>query len=179
MSTNIAISVSSQGYGNEAAFDYRANMTGHLVIKPSNGCEFLDMLANLSSQIRLISIIKIFSHTYERGIIMSNWSGFYDKPGPEDTKKARYISDLSRKISQDIIFFAPNPQILIFGCNTAGNFSQKLSAAIEGTVIASYGGTYPEIWNNKETGIFISAGQWLVYKKGNFVYSAGKKLRAW
>lgn len=178
MSTS-AISVSAQGYGNEAAFDYRAEMTGHIIIKPSTGIELLDMFANISTKVGAISVVKIFSHTYERGIIMSNWSGFYDKPGPEDTKRAKYIADLSEKILQGKIIFAPNPQIIIFGCNTAGKFSQELSAAIGGTVIASAGGTYPEIWGNKETGVFISTGQWLVYKNGNFAYSAGKRFRAW
>lgn len=178
MPENIAISASAQGYGNEAAFDYRAEMTGHLIIKPSTGVELLEMLSNLSTN-GAIYLLKIFSHTYARGIIMSNWSGFYDEPGPEDTKRARYISDLSEMISQGKIVFAPNSQILIFGCNTSGKFSQELSAATGGTVIASAGGTYPEIWGNKETGVFISTGQWIAYKNGLYAYSVGKRLRAW
>lgn len=84
---SIAVAVSAQGYGDEGAFDYRAEMTGHIIIKPSTGQEFLDMLADLSKSRGPIFLMKVFSHSYTRGIIMTNWSGFYDEPGPEDTKK--------------------------------------------------------------------------------------------
>jgi hypothetical protein len=175
----LAIAVSAQGYGAEAAFDYRAERTGHIVIKPSTGQEFLNILADLSQNRGPISLIKIFSHSYPRGIIMTNWSGFYDEPGPSDTKRAAYVSDLAARIQKGDILFAGGSQILLFGCDLAGNFSIKLSAATGGTVIASSGGTYPEIAGGRETGIFISTDRWEVYTAGSFSYSAGKRLRAW
>lgn len=176
---SIAIAISAQGYGTEAAFDYRAEMTGHIVIKPSNGQEFLNMLAEFSQNQGVIYLLKVFSHSYPRGIIMSNWSGFYDEPGPNDTKKAAYVSDLSARIQKGDIRFAGGSQILLFGCDLAGNFSIKLSAATGGTVIASSGGTYPEIAGGRETGVFITTDQWQVYTAGSYSYSAGKRLRAW
>lgn len=175
----IALAVSAQGYGAEAAFDHRAEMTGHIIIKPSSGQEFLNMLAGLSQSRGPISLIKVFSHSYPRGIIMTNWSGFYDEPGPEDTKRAAYIADLSVQIQKGNILFASGSHILLFGCDLAGNFSIKLSAATGGSVIASSGGTYPEIAGGRETGVFITTDQWEVYTAGNYAYSAGKRLRAW
>ncbi|HHW03804.1 MAG TPA: hypothetical protein GXX35_13530 [Thermoanaerobacterales bacterium] len=175
----IAIAVSAQGYGAEAAFDYRAQKTGHIVIKPSSGQEFLNMLAELSQTRGPISLIKVFSHSYPRGIIMTNWSGFYDEPGPNDTKKAAYVSDLSYHIKNGNIRFSGNSQILLFGCDLGGNFSVRLSAATGGIVVASSGGTYPEIAGGRETGVFITTDQWEVYKAGSYSYSAGKRLRAW
>jgi len=175
----ISIAVSGQGYGDEGAFDYRAEMTGHIVIKPKDGKEFLELLAQLSRTLGPINIIKVFSHSYKRGIILTNWSGFYDEPGPEDTGRAAYVSDLAAKVQSGEIVFAPNPQILLFGCNQDGNFSEKLSAAIRGTVIASKGGSYPEIRGNRETGVFISTMRWEVYINGAFSHSAGTRLRAW
>lgn len=175
----ISVAVSAQGYGHEAAFDYRAGRTGHIIIKPKDGKEFLDMLAQLSQTQGRLNIIKVFSHSYHRGIIMTNWSGFYDEPGPEDTNRAAYVSDLRARVQSGDILFTPNPQILLFGCNQDGNFSEKLSAAIGGTVIASKGGSYPEIRGNKETGVFISTIRWEVYINGAFSHSAGTRLRAW
>lgn len=179
MKADIKISVSAQGYGAEPAFDYRAEKTGYIVIKPSTGIEFLELLSHFSHNFSAISIIKIFSHSYERGIIMTNWSGFYDKPGPEDTKEAAYISNLIEYINTGKIIFTPNPQIIMFGCNLGGSFSRELSAAIGGTVIASEGGSYPEIAGNQETGVFISTSHWSVYKNGSYTYSAGKRFHAW
>jgi len=175
---SIAVAVSAQGYGDEGAFDYRAEMTGHIIIKPSTGQEFLDMLADLSKSRGPIFLMKVFSHSYTRGIIMTNWSGFYDEPGPEDTKKAAYLRDLADRIQEGNIRFAPDSQILLFGCDL-GAFSQKLSAVTGGTVVGSDGGTYPEIWGNRETGVFLTTDDWLVYKNGSFAYSAGKRNRAW
>ncbi|RKL63374.1 hypothetical protein DXT63_06265 [Thermoanaerobacteraceae bacterium SP2] len=175
----LAIAVSAQGYGAEAAFDYRAEMTGHTVIKPSSGQEFLEMLSELCKKGGAIYIIKVFSHSYPRGLIMTNWSGFYDEPGPSDTKRAAYVSDLAARIQKGDILFAGGSQILLFGCDLAGNFSIKLSAATGGSVIASTGGTYPEIAGGRETGIFISTDRWEVYTAGSFSYSAGNRLRAW
>ncbi|WP_422443633.1 hypothetical protein [Thermoanaerobacterium sp. DL9XJH110] len=179
MSPRIAIAVSAQGYGNEAAFDYRAERTGHIVIKPRDGREFLNLLSELSRSRGLIHIVKIFSHSYPRGIIMTNWSGFYDEPGPHDTNRAAYVGNLAARIQKGEIIFSVDSQILMFGCNLAGNFSKKLSAATGGTVIASAGGTYPEIRGGLETGVFISTSRWEAYKNGSFAYSAGKRLRAW
>jgi len=175
----VAIAVSAQGYGAEAAFDYRAEMTRHTVIKPATGQEFLKMLAELSQTVGPISLIKIFSHSYERGIIMTNWSGFYDEPGPSDTKMAAYVSDLAAWIQKGDIRFAGGSQILLFGCNLTGNFSMKLSAATAGSVIASDGGTYPEIAGGRETGVFITTDLWKVYIAGSYSHSAGKRLQAW
>jgi hypothetical protein len=127
----------------------------------------------------IIHTIKIFSHSYRRGIIMTNWSGFYDEPGPEDTKMAAYVQDMLVHVQSKKIIFTNNSQILMFGCNLAGVFSEKLSSATTGTVIASDGGTYPEIRGNRETGVFISTSDWKVYKNGVYAYSAGKRLRAW
>lgn len=174
-----AIAVSAQGYGAEAAFDYRAEMTRHTVIKPSTGQEFLRMLAELSRTVGPISLIKIFSHSYERGIIMTNWSGFYDEPGPSDTKRAAYASDLAARVQKGDIRFVGGSQILLFGCDLTGNFSIKLSAATGGSVIASAGGTYPEIYGGRETGVFITTDQWEVYTAGSYSYSAGTRLQAW
>jgi len=175
---SIAIAVSAQGYGDEAAFDYRAEMTGHTIIKPSTGQEFLEMLADLTKTRGPIFLMKVFSHSYPRGIIMSNWSGFYDEPGPQDTKKAAYLSDLADRIQKGIIRFTPDSQILLFGCDL-GTFSRKLSAVTGGTVVGSDGGTYPEIWGNRETGVFLTTDSWLVFKNGSLAYSAGKRYRAW
>ena len=175
----VSIAVSGQGYGDEGAFDYRAEMTGYIVIKPRDGKEFLNMLAELSRTRGPLNIIKVFSHSYKRGIIMTNWSGFYDERGPEDTDRAAYVSDLATLVQNGEIVFTPNPQILLFGCNQDGNFSEKLSAAIKGTVIASKGGSYPEIRGNRETGVFISTIRWEVYRNGAFSHSAGTRLRAW
>ena len=175
---SVAVSASAQGYGDEGAFDHRAEMTGHIIIKPSTGQEFLDMLADLSQSRGPIYLLKIFSHSYPRGIIMTNWSGFYDERGKEDTKRAAYLSDLADRIQKGDIKFAPDSQILLFGCDL-GSFSQKLSAITGGTVIGSDGGTYPEIWGNRETGVFLTTDDWLVYRNGSFAYSAGKRLQAW
>jgi len=175
---SFSVAVSAQGYGDEGAFDYRAEMTGHMVIKPSTGQEFLDMLAELSQKFGPIFLMKVFSHSYHRGIIMTNWSGFYDEPGPEDTKRAAYLKDLSDRIQRGDIRFTPDSQILLFGCDL-GTFSQKLSAVTGGTVVGSDGGTYPEIWGNRETGVFLSTDDWLVFKNGTLAYRAGKRYRAW
>ncbi|MCG0274785.1 MAG: hypothetical protein L5655_01300 [Thermosediminibacteraceae bacterium] len=176
---NVAVAVSAHGYGHEGAFDYRAFKTGHIVIKPKNGKEFLKMLSDISKTNGPIYLMKVFSHSYPRGIIMTNWSGFYDEPGPNDTPKAAYISDMVELINKREILFSSNPQIMLFGCNLAGNFAEKLSAAVSGTVIAPRGDSYPEIRGNQETGIFIAVTQWEVYIKGRYAYSAGKRLRAW
>lgn len=175
----IAIAVSSQGYGAEAAFDYRAEMTKHIIIKPSTGKELLEMLINLCKIHGPILVIKIFSHSYPRGIIMSNWSGFYDDPGPEDTEEAAYIKDLTESVQKGHIKFAPGCQIILFGCDLAGEFSRRLSAAAGCIVIASDGGTYPEIWGNQETGVFLTTSDWKVYTNGSYSYTAGTSYRAW
>jgi hypothetical protein len=175
----VAIAVSAQGYGSEGAFDYRAEMTGHIVIKTHDGVQFLNQLSDISGNLGDIQTIKIFSHSYPRGIIMTNWSGFYDEPGPSDTERAAYVKDLADLIKSRSIIFSYNSQILMFGCNLSGKFSEMLSGATSGTVIASAGGTYPEIVGNRETGVFISTSDWKVYRNGIFAYNAGKRLRAW
>ena len=109
---------------------------------------------------------------------MTNWSGFYDERDKQDTKRAAYLSDLADRIQKGDIRFAPGSQILLFGCDL-GSFSQKLSAVTGGTVIGSDGGTYPEIGGNRETGVFLTTDDWLVYRNGSFAYSAGKRLHAW
>ena len=175
----IAIAISAQGYGSEGAFDYRAEMTRHIIIKPNTGQELLEILIKLCEIHGPIVIIKIFSHSYHRGIIMSNWSGFYDDPGPDDTKRASYIKDLAERVQRGHIRFTPDCQIILFGCDLAGSFSERLSAAAGCTVIASDGGTYPEIWGNQETGVFLTTSDWKVYKSGSYSYSAGNSYRAW
>ena len=179
MAREISVSVSAHGYGAEEAFDHRAEMTKNIVIKTKNGQEFLEMLTSLSKNQGTIRMLKIFSHSYPRGIIMTNWSGFYDEPGPHDTKQAAYIKDMATRVENGEIVFSPNCEIRIFGCNIGGSFSQLLSMATHCTVIGSTGGTYPEIRGNRETGVFISTSEWAVYKNGNYTYSAGKRLKAW
>nr|PZN03472.1 MAG: hypothetical protein DIU66_07370 [Bacillota bacterium] len=175
----IAVAVSAHGYGDEGAFDYRAHRTGHLVIKPRSGKEFLEMLSDVSRSSGPIELVKIFAHSYPRGIIMTNWSGFYDEPGPEDTPAAAYIKDLEEFIQKGRIKFSPNPRWLLFGCNLAGNFSEKLSLCIAGTVISPRGDSYPEIAGKAETGVFIAVERWEAYVNGRYAYSPGKRLRAW
>lgn len=108
---------------------------------------------------------------------MTNWSGFYDEPGKEDTEKAAYLHDLTDRVEKSEIRFTANSQILLFGCNL-DTFSQKLSAITKGTVIGPSGSAYPEIWGNRETGAFLTTN-WVVYRNGSFAYSAGKRLNAW
>lgn len=175
--SNIAVSL--QGYGHEGAFDHRAEQTGFTVLKPYTGQEFLNLLTHISKNSGPIQNMKIFGHSYERGLIMTNWSGFYDEPGPDDTKRAAYISDLGARINQGDIKFMTNSQISMFGCNLAGIFSEKLSATTGGTVIAPAGKSYPEIYGNRETGVFFATSHWSVYKNGVYVYSLGKRHRAW
>lgn len=179
MESGTAVAVSAHGYGDEEAFDYRAHKTGHLVIKPRNGREFLEMISDVSGFSGAINLIKVFAHSYPRGIIMSNWSGFYDEPGPKDTGMAAYISDLAELIKNGKVKFSPNPRWMLFGCNLAGRFSEKLSLAVSGTVIAPRGDSYPEIAVNRETGVFIAVSRWEVFIKGKYAYSLGKRLRAW
>jgi hypothetical protein len=180
-STDMNLAVSAQGYGDEITFDFRAGKTGYSVIKPADGIEFLELLAAFSNKNHQILNMKIFSHSYPRGIIMTNWSGFYYSPGPNDTNRAAYLIDLAEFIEKGNISFAPNSQIVMFGCNLAnGDFSRKLSEITGGTVIASYAGVSPEIKANKETGVFISAGRWVKYYNGQVaVYDMGKRIRAW
>lgn len=173
------ISVAAQGYGDEATFDYRAKKTGYKVIKPYDGIEFLEMLSEISTTNNHIINMKIFSHSYPRGIIMTDWSGFYDSPGPYDTARAAYLNDLKELIEAKKILFAVNSEIVMFGCNLANNgFSQKLSEITGGTVIASHSGVSPEILGNEETGIFISSTYWVKYTNGNMTI-LGKRIRAW
>ncbi|SHM05053.1 hypothetical protein SAMN05660826_00072 [Caldanaerovirga acetigignens] len=179
MGPGTTVAVSAHGYGDEEAFDYRAHKTGHLVIKPKNGKEFLAMLSGVSATFGAISLIKVFAHSYPRGIIMTNWSGFYDEPGPKDTAMAAYVIDLEELIKKGKIKFSPNPRWMLFGCNLAGRFSEKLSLAVSGTVIAPRGDSFPQIAGNRETGVFISVYRWEVFVKGKYAYSLGKKLRAW
>ncbi|MDN5330787.1 MAG: hypothetical protein PWP45_12 [Tepidanaerobacteraceae bacterium] len=179
MESGIAIAVSAHGYGDEEAFDFRAHKTGHLVIKPRSGKEFLEMLTNVSRSSGAINLVKVFTHSYPRGIIMTNWSGFYDEPGPEDTNMAAYIIDLAERIENGKIIFSPNPSWMLFGCNLAGRFSEKLSLAVSGTVIAPRGDSFPEIVGNRESGAFIAVSRWEVFIKGKYAYSAGKRLKAW
>ena len=110
---------------------------------------------------------------------MTNWSGFYDDPGPEDTDQAAYISDMAEWVKRGDIAFAPNAQIILFGCDLGGSFSLMLSAATGCTVIAADGGSYPQIAGNQETGVFISTSDWKVYTNGSFAYSAGSIYNAW
>jgi len=175
----IAVSVSAQGYGSEGAFDYRAEMTKHIIIKPSTGKEFLEMLVRLCEIHGTIVTIKIFSHSYPRGIIMKNWSGFYDDPGPDDTEEATYLKNLAEYVERGHIKIDPNCQIILFGCDLAGEFSRRLSASARCIVIASDGGTYPEIWGNRETGNFLTTSDWKVYTNGSYSYTAGTSYRAW
>lgn len=181
MKKTINLAVSAQGYGAEEAFDYRAYKTGFTVIKPFTGDEFLNTLALFSSKGYMIRKVKIFSHAYPRGIIMTNWSGFYNAPGPHDTKHAAYISDLSQAIKTGRIILASDVEFTMFGCNmTNEDFSIKLSEAICGVVIAAEGGVYPEIKDGRETGVFISTNRWVKYYNGQIAASnLGKRWRAW
>lgn len=176
----INLAVSAHGYGAEEAFDFRAQQTGYTVVKPSTGDEFLSILQSFSNS-GLINDVKIFSHSYPRGIIMSNWSGFYKSPGPQDTPKAAYVKELAQRVSKGEIRFSSNARIVLFGCNTINeSFTQALSRAIRGSVIGAEGGVYPEIINGKETGVFITTHRWVKYNNGSVVNSnMGKRLTAW
>lgn len=176
----INLAVSAHGYGSEAAFDYRAQQTGYTVIKPRTGREFLEILQSYSKQ-GVIENVKIFSHSYPRGIIMTNWSGFYKSPGPEDTPRAAYVKDMALMVERGKIVFSPEVKFMLFGCNTTNaSFTLDLSSAIKGVVIGAEGGVYPEIIKGRETGVFISTLRWIKYYKGTVAGSnLGKKIRAW
>ncbi|HHY13144.1 MAG TPA: hypothetical protein GX526_00665, partial [Thermoanaerobacterales bacterium] len=172
-------SVSAQGYGDEVTFDFRAGKTGYRVVKPYYGIEFLKILSELSTPNNPIQNMKIFSHSYPRGLIMSDWSGFYDMPGPYDNNKAAYLHNLKEFTVNGKILFAPNSEIIMFGCNLANNgFTREFSVITGGTVIASHSGVMPEIAGNRETGIFISPTYWVKYTHGNMTI-LGKRIRAW
>lgn len=175
----ISVAVSGHGYGSEGAFDYRAEMTRHIVIKTRSGKEFLSMISQLCKTHGPIIILKVFCHSYPRGLIMTNWSGFYDERGPQDTDQAAYIAEMAEWIRRGDISFVPNAQIILFGCDVGGSFAQKLSEATECTVIGPDGGSYPQIVGNQETGVFISTSDWKAYRNGSFAYSAGSSYNAW
>jgi hypothetical protein len=176
----INLAVSAHGYGAEAAFDYRAQQTGYTVIKPRTGREFLEILQYYSKQ-GAIENVKIFSHSYPRGIIMTNWSGFYKSPGPEDTPRAAYVKDMALTVERGEIVFSSEVKFMLFGCNiTNASFTQDLSLSIKGVVIGAEGGVYPEIINGRETGVFISTHRWIKYCNGTVAVSnLGKRIRAW
>lgn len=149
------------------------------MIKPFDGIEFLEMLSDISTPNNHILNMKIFSHSYPRGIIMTDWSGFYDSTGPYDKARAAYLEGLKELIETRKILFAVNSQIVMYGCNLANNgFSRRLSEITGGTVIASHSGVSPEIVGNKETGVFISSTYWVKYTNGNMAI-LGKRIRAW
>jgi hypothetical protein len=215
----IDLAISAQGYGDEPAFDHRAHMTRTTVIKPHSGAEMLEMLAAYTRTHRSVRHIRIFSHAYPRGVIMTNMSGFYHSPGLDDTELAAYVGNrgqrsevggqrpevrgwrsetgsrtqwdspratshpniLAAAVAEGRIVFAPNCSIHLFGCNlTSGGFTQKLSGAIGGVVIAATAGVYPEIAGGRETGIFIAVTRWQKFANGHLaVPNLGRRWRAW
>jgi hypothetical protein len=177
----VDLAVSAQGYGDEPAFDHRAAMTRTTVVKPHNGKELLAILATYTGTHGSIRNVRIFSHAYPRGVIMTNMSGFYHTPDPADTALAAYIAELAQAVADGKIVFAPNCAVHLFGCNlTSKGFPLKLSAAIGGTVIAPTAGIYPEIAGDRETGVFIAVTRWQQFEKGLLtVPNLGQRWRAW
>ncbi|MEW6457701.1 MAG: hypothetical protein AB1441_01335 [Bacillota bacterium] len=181
MASFVDLAVSAQGYGDEPAFDHRARMTRTVVVKPHNGKELLETFAAFTRTHRTIRHVRIFSHSYPRGVIMTDMSGFYHSRGPNDTPQAAYVADLERAVAEGRIVFAPNCTISLFGCNlTSEGFTLKLSQAVSGTVIAATAGVYPEIAGGRETGVFIAVTRWQKFVKGQLaVPNLGKRYRAW
>lgn len=173
--------MSAQGYGDEPAFDHRARMTRITVIKPHHGKEFLEILAAYTRTHGAVRHVRIFSHAYPRGVIMTNMSGFYHSPGAGDTALAAYVPELAEAVTRGEIAFARNCTIQLFGCNlTSEGFPLKLSAAAGGTVIAPTAGIYPEIAGGRETGAFIAVTRWQKFENGRLtVPNLGRRWRAW
>ncbi len=177
----VDLAVSAQGYGDEPAFDHRAHMTRTTVVKPHNGKELLEMLAAYTRTHGSVRYVRIFSHAYPRGVIMTNMSGFYHSPGSDDTPLAAYIPDLEKVVAAGEVVFARNCAVHLFGCNlTSEGFPLKLSAAIGGTVVAATAGVYPEIAGGRETGVFIATTRWQKFVNGRLVVpNLGTRWRAW
>lgn len=177
----VDLAVSAQGYGDEPAFDHRAEMTRTVVVKPHNGKELLEILAAFSRTHRAIRHVRIFSHAYPRGVIMTDMSGFYHSQGPNDTARAAYVSDLEKAVAEGRIVFARDCTVSLFGCNLTGEgFTLKLSQAIGGAVIAATAGVYPEIAGGRETGVFIASTRWQKFVRGRLaVPNMGRRYRAW
>jgi len=175
----VSVAVSCHGYGDEGAFDHRAERTGHIVLRTRNGKEFLSMISNICRTHGPIIVLKVFCHSYPRGLIMTDWSGFYDERGSSDTDDAAYIGDLAGWIQRGDIAFAPGATIILIGCDVGGSFARQLSAVTRCTVIGPEGSSYPEVWGNRESGIFIATEDWKVYNNGSFSHSAGSKYHAW
>lgn len=174
MSINLA--VSGHGYGDEGAFDYRAQRTGYTVLKPTIGKELLQMLAGQGP----IQNLKIFSHSYPRGVILSNWSGFYDAPGPSDNHLAAYLDDLGALVRAGRVGFTPGAVIALYGCNLANeDYTRRLSAVTGVTAIAARGGVYPQIASGRETGVFVTTDRWQKFVAGNFAGDLGKNYHGW
>ncbi len=177
----VDLAVSAQGYGDEPAFDHRARMTRTVVVKPHNGKELLEILAAFTKTHQSIRHVRIFSHAYPRGMIMTDMSGFYHSPGPNDTPLAAYVADLETAVAEGRIVFARDCTIQLFGCNlTSEGFTLKLSRAVGGAVIAATAGVYPEIVGGRETGVFIAVTRWQKFVNGTLaVPNMGKRWRAW
>jgi len=177
----VDLAVSAQGYGDEPAFDHRAQMTRTVVVKPHNGKELLEILAAFTRTHRAVRQVRIFSHAYPRGVIMTDMSGFCHNRTGNDTSLAAYVADLESAVAEGRIAFAPNCTVSLFGCNlTSEGFALKLSQAVSGTVIAATAGVCPEIAGGRETGVFIASTRWQKFVRGRLaVPNLGRRYRAW
>lgn len=174
--STINLAVSCHGYGDEGAFDHRASRTRYRVLQPTTGKELLALLAQHGTILNL----KIFSHSYPRGVILSNWSGFYHSPGPSDNELAAYLDELGAEIRAGRIRFAFGSVVALYGCNLANeDYARKFSEVTGGTVIASQAGVHPQIAGGRETGFFISGGSWEKFVAGRFAGRIGKHYRGW
>lgn len=172
----VNLAVSAHGYGDEGAFDHRASRTGYTVLKPTTGKELLRMLSGRGP----INNLKIFSHSYPRGVILSNWSGFYYSPGPSDNDLAAYLEDLRAEILAGRIRFANGSVVAMYGCNLANeDYARKFSEVTGGTVVAARAGVHPQIAGGRETGVFISADRWQKFVAGRFAGDLGRHYRGW
>ena len=174
--STVNLAVSCHGYGDEGAFDHSASRTRYTVLKPTTGKELLGLLAQHGA----IRNLKIFSHSYPRGIILSNWSGFYYSPGASDNEFAAYLDDLATEKAAGRIRFAGGSVIALYGCNLAAeDFARRFSEITGGTVVAAWAGVHPQIAGGRETGVFISAVNWEQYVAGRPAGSLGKHYRGW
>lgn len=173
---SVDLAVSGHGYGDEGAFDHRAARTGYTVLKPTTGKELLHLLSGRGP----IRNLKIFSHSYPRGVILSNWSGFYDAPGPSDNGLAAYLDDLGAEIRAGRIRFTPGAVVALYGCNLANeDYTRRFSAVTGGAVIAARGGVYPQIAGGRETGVFISTDRWQKFTAGHLAADLGTHYHGW
>ncbi len=182
-----SIAVAAYGHGHQGAFLGRAQRTNaDRVLTPKSGGLLLKSLANNSSKQDPITKLAIFSHGYDRGIIMSENQGFYSQKSLRGFIAAllgkldqRDINDLSRMINDGKIAFADDATIHLFGCNLAsGEFAQALSDATGAAVIAAKGKVAPVNKNIRETGWFTADSGWYKHMPNQNPISIGKKVHS-